>query len=227
MNRKFMADHAKLLASILAIVALLLFIPAAMTESTGLSIVLIVAIVLLLAGGIVLIYLGHRANAAIINYFLYDAEQQKKIPRHELSFELVEKGLQLYLEEYIDDPVLLWDEIPQPLRMRLGDEPQFRPLIAYRMLYALSDLGTREICVIFSGADERTVTYICRALADAGDSEMADFLFDLKGKGGEKKIVGFFAKNRTRFEERMLGFVKANLREFDLDSDEGEGKTEK
>ena len=222
MNQKFLAEYAKHLASVLAVLALILFIPAGVTQSLGLRIFFIVLIVLLLCGGITLLYLGHKAASKILNYFLYDAEHQKKIPKHELSFELIEKGISLYLEEYVDDAVLLWEEIPQKLRMRLGDEPQFRPLVAYRMLYALSDLSPRDVRVAFEGADDRTVSYLCRSLADVGDKQMADFLFDLKKKGEETttKVVGFFRKNRTLFEERMLRFVKEHLREFDLDHEE-------
>ena len=222
MNQKFLAEYAKHLASVLAVLALILFIPAGVTQSLGLRIFFIVLIVLLLCGGITLLYLGHKAASKILNYFLYDAEHQKKIPKHELSFELIEKGISLYLEEYVDDAVLLWEEIPQKLRMRLGDEPQFRPLVAYRMLYALSDLSPRDVRVVFEGADDRTVSYLCRSLADVGDKQMADFLFDLKKKGEETttKVVGFFRKNRTLFEERMLRFVKEHLREFDLDHEE-------
>ena len=222
MNQKFLAEYAKHLASVLAVLALILFIPAGVTQSLGLRIFFIVLIVLLLCGGITLLYLGHKAAAKILNYFLYDAEHQKKIPKHELSFELIEKGISLYLEEYVDDAVLLWEEIPQKLRMRLGDEPQFRPLVAYRMLYALSDLSPRDVRVVFEGADDRTVSYLCRSLADVGDKQMADFLFDLKkkGEGATTKVVGFFRKNRTLFEERMLRFVKEHLREFDLDHEE-------
>ena len=222
MNQKFLAEYAKHLASVLAVLALILFIPAGVTQSLGLRIFFIVLIVLLLCGGITLLYLGHKAASKILNYFLYDAEHQKKIPKHELSFELIEKGISLYLEEYVDDAVLLWEEIPQKLRMRLGDEPQFRPLVAYRMLYALSDLSPRDVRVAFEGADDRTVSYLCRSLADVGDKQMADFLFDLKKKGEETTTtgVGFFRKNRTLFEERMLRFVKEHLREFDLDHEE-------
>lgn len=222
MNQKFLAEYAKHLASVLAVLALILFIPAGITQSMGLRIFFIVLIGLLLAGGITLLYLGHKAASKILNYFLYDAELQRKIPKYELSFELVEKGISLFLKEYVDDPVLLWEEMPQKLRMHLGDEPQFRPLVAYRMLYALSDLNARDISVIFEGSEERTVSYLCRSLADAGDKQMADFIFNLKKKGKEEhtRMIGFFRKNRTLFEERMLRFVKEHLREFDLDRED-------
>lgn len=222
MSRNFLAEYAKYLASVLAVIALILFIPAGVTQSLGLRVFFIVLIALFLFGGVTLLYLGHKASTKIINYFLYDAEHEKKIPKQELAFEHVEKGLSLYLKEYIDDPMLLWDEMPQRLRKRLGDEPHFRPLVAYRMLRALSDLSARDIRVIFSGTDERTVAYLCRSLSDAGDKKMADFIFDMKKKCGEEstKIVGFFRKNRTLFEERMVRFVKEHLHEFDLNKEE-------
>lgn len=217
MNQKFLAEYAKFLASLLAVVALILFIPAGVAASLGLRIFFIVLIVLLLAGGVTILYFGHKAESKIINYFLFDTKQKKKISKQDLSFEHVEKGMMLYIKEYVDDPVLLWDDMPQRFRKRLGDEPQFRPLVAYSMLRALSGLSARDILVIFKGTDDRNVAYLCRSLSDAGDKQMADFVFELKKNSETEsaKITAFFRKNRTLFEERMLRFVKEHLGEFD------------
>ena len=223
MNHKFLAEYAKHIATAMAILALILFIPAGIAQSLGIRITCIVFIALFLIAGIVLLYLGHRAASKILNFFLYDPQTQTKISRYELSAEHVEQGMNRFLSEYVDDAVLLWDEMPQKLRVRLGDEPIFRPLVAYRMLFALSSLSARDLRVVFVGADERTVSYLCRSLADAGDKKMAEFIFELKknAKDEASRIIGFFMKNRTLFEERMLRFVTENLSAFDLDEAAG------
>ena len=126
----------------------------------------------------------------------------------------------LKIDEYhapvTEEPAELFAACPQKLKMQLGKEPHFRPLVAWRVLASLSLFSPEDIFAAFTAADERTIAFWCRSLAGAGDEKMANYLFALAKEPEEAKVVSFFRKNKTCFEERMLHFVEENIRLFDL-----------
>ena len=209
----FLRIYATRLAFFLAVVALLLFIPASLTASVGLRIFLSVLIVLLLIGGGILLFLGNRRGAQV-HYFLYDRRRARKKPREELSAEGILEDVSFYLRPFVEDDMALWQDLPKPLRLQLEGEPQFRPLVMYRMLYLLSLCDEERIYSVFSSASERVVTYVCRSIADGGDNEMADYVYHLKKRADRERICIFFQKNTACCAARALRFVEQNFEDF-------------
>ncbi len=219
MNKNFFTEHAKQIASLFAVVALLLFVPASITESKAGKIFLAVLIALFLIAGIAIFYIGIREESMRRNYFL-TAENGKKIPFSALTPRLLCDRIDQYLAPFTDTPAALFALCPQRLKMKLGEEPHFRPLVAWRVLAALSALPAAQILQSYREADERTLAFWCRSLAGAGDKKMADYLFALsKEETEETKIVAFFRKNKACFESRMMQFTEENIRLFDLSDD--------
>ena len=218
MIKNLLTQYSKLIASICSVLALLLFIPAGITDSTPLFIVLVVFVGLLFAGSFAILFLGYRFVNASSNFFLTDAKTNKRRSTTELTCEDVGERMDGFLEPYTASIASLWTDFPQKLRVDLGDTPAFRPLVAYRMLLALSEAGASTAVSIFQDAEERVVSYVCRSIAAVGDKEMADFLFSLKKKSLDEpqRAASFFRNNRARFGERMLAFVKQNIHDFDL-----------
>lgn len=218
-ENKFLFEHALHLATGCAILALILFVPATMSKSPGLGIFFYILCALLLVGGGVVLYLAHRERDGRANYFLYDAKKGESLPVTALNAERVRQGVDRYLADYQDDLLSLWEDIPRDLRARLERKEAFRPLVAYRLLLALSECDGADAQVIFAGADDRAVGYLCRAIRDNGDEDMADYIFEMK-KNIERdyaRVGTFFRKNHRCFEERMLRFVKRHINEFYLD----------
>ncbi len=211
----FLRNYATRLAFLLAFVALILFIPASLTASIGLRIFLIVLIVLMLGGGVALLFWGSRRNGPQVHYFLYDRRRARSRRYHEMDADTVQDAMAYYLHSFTQEPLSLWREIPKPLLLQLDAQPQFRPLVTYRLLYLLSECDAERIYEIFSAASGSAVTYHCRAIGDAGDSEMADFIYHLKQKriGDKERVVQFFQKNKQCFAVRALRCVE---RDFDL-----------
>lgn len=209
----FLKLYATRLAFFLAVAALLLFISASLTQSTAWRVfLLIVTAFLLLAGGILLFLSSQRFCG--VHYFLFDRRRKKSEPREELSAETVFDGIAYYLRPFLEDPLSLWHEIPKPLRLQLEGEPQFRPLVAFYMLYLLSGCDEDKAFEHFLKADERTITFVCAAIGEGGDQEMADYVYHLKKRGDRDRICVFFKRNGAVFAARALRFVDRHFEEF-------------
>ena len=218
-ENKFFKEHALHLASFLGVLTLILIIPATVTEKRGLGIFLYILAAVLFVGGGVVLYLSYAQRAKQKNYFLYDEKRGVNRPFQSLSFPLIKDGVDRFLDEYAESAEALWPDIPKPLRVRLQKQTAFRPLVAYRMLWALSNKESEEIVAIFTAADERVVGYLCQSISGGGDAKMADFLFELKknAEGNAQRIATFFRKNQKTFEDRMLRCVSLHLHDFDVD----------
>ena len=217
----FLRTYATKIAVLAAIVALLLFIPAALTASTGLRVFLIILIILLLGGGVSLLFLGNFRGGNEVHFFLYDRRRSRMRRRDELSAEIVQDAMDYYLQALVSDQLALWQAFPKPLRLQLEAQPQFRAPVMYRMLYLLSECEQREIFEIFSKADERIVTHLCHVLGDAEDTQMADFIYHLKQNchGERERTVAFFQKNKHCFAARALRFVERHFDSFYVSKD--------
>lgn len=209
-------NYATYIAALVAVVALILFIPASLTASTVLRVFLIIFIVLLLGGGGTLLFLCSRHHGPQVHFFLYDRRRGRSRRYNELDGEVVQDAMAYYLEPFSKEPLSFWRELPKPLLLQLDAQTQFRPLVTYRLLYLLSACNAEQVYQIFAGANERVVTYLCHAIGDEGDNEMADFIYHLKKKciADRERVVQFFQKNQQRFAARALLCVQRNFELF-------------
>lgn len=212
----FIKNYAKRLAFVLAIAAFLLFIPAALTASVGLRTFLIVVIVLLLESGGVLLFYGNRNHSGQIHFFLYDPRKNTLHRREELTAEIIGDAMAYYLHPFAAEEVDLFQEIPHSLRTRLEGEEQFRPLVTYRLLTLLSSRTSEDALAIFAAADEQAIIYLCRAISECGDGEMADYIYHLKKnfESEQERIALFFRKNKRVFAARTMRYVERHFDEF-------------
>lgn len=217
----FLRTYATKIAVLAAIIAILLFIPAALTASAALRIFLIVLIVFLLGAGTLLLLFSNRRGGSEVHFFLYDRRRSRMRRREELTPEVVQDALEFYLQPLVNNPLSLWQVLPKPLRLQLEAQPHFRAPVMYRMLYLLSNCEEREIFEIFSAADARVVTYLCHVIGDAEDREMADFIYHLKQNchAERERTVAFFQRNKRRFAARALRFVERNFDSFYVPKD--------
>ena len=156
----------------------------------------------------------YSENQNKINYFLYDHRRKRKVAKEALTPEFVCDNLDLLLSDFTDDLRTFWLEFPRKLTIYLKEHPAFRPLVCYRMLLLLSQITTQQAVELFSGSDLKIVAYICRGIRDAGDRELADYIFEMKENPDNKKIAIFFKKNEECFSGRILRFVQQHLSEF-------------
>ena len=221
-KKRFLKEFGSRLAFLAAALALLLFIPAGLTIHAPLRTFLIVCIVILLLSGAVLLYFGAKYNASgkKVHYILYDHRRKKQLSKNALDEQLVIDAADRYIREFTDDPFSLLSQLQRPLRDQLELEKAFQPLIAYRVLYLISQAPQGDILPLFLGADARAISYFCRAISECGDAELAEYIYRLK-KNAEResgRIPLFFKKNERRFCARALRFVEQNFDRFYVDS---------
>lgn len=220
---QILAKYGVHLASLSAVVALVLVIFAS-TANQVLGIVLSILALLFMIGGGVLLYFGHCARAEL------DLEKEKRkkpavAPQAEeeepMSFADVLSGIDEYFGEYLNDVPALWQEIPRSLRVKLESEAVFRPLLAFRMVWELSCGEEQAIASQFDAADTKAVGYLCGALCEADLEELADRIYELKTKavGEDARIATFFRKCRPFLEEQMLLYVETHMSEFGTDEE--------
>lgn len=213
---KLIKEYGTRVAVIITALALLLFIPAGLTQNKALLAILVVLIVLFLGGAVALVVLAKKPHFGDVHYFLYHPETKRTMPRASLNEKLLRERVALYVDAFGRTPLSLWDEIPRDMRAELNVEPQFKPVLAYGMLLALSDCKDAQINAIFQQADVRAVSYVCTALKEANDVSLAEYLYDLKTKKGADAsvVVPFFVKNAPRFSVRALNYIQRNFDEF-------------
>ncbi len=220
--KRFIKEFGSRLAFFCAALALLLFIPAGLTQNATLRVLLGICILLLLIGGCVLLYLSGRYNGRgkTVHYFLYDHRRKTVLPRETLSEETVGEAIDRYVSEYCEDTLSLLGEVPKPLRMQLDMEPQFRPLVAYRVFSLLACGAQADVLSLFLAADSRAIAYFCRTLSECGDTELADYIYRLKRNAEREsgRIPLFFQKNQRRFATRALHFVEQNFDKYYVDT---------
>ena len=217
----FSKEYGSQLAFLAAAVALVLFVPAGLTELAGLRIFLVISIVFFLLCSAVLLFVSGKfsVKSKEVHYFLYDRRRKKSLSRDSLSQELIDDGMSFYLSHYVEDPLSLFGEFPKPLRLQLEGEPQFRVLIMYHILQLLSQKDADEIKEIFTAADERAISYLCRSLSECKDEELADYIYRLKRNAQTEvgRIPLFFKKNERRFATRAIKYVEQNFDRFFVD----------
>ena len=212
----FFKIYATRLAFACALIAILLFSPASLTASAGLRAFLIVLILLFLLIGAAFVFYANRRNAGEIHYFLFDRRRNRFYRREELNAEIIQDAMAYYLQDFIEDELLLWTDIPKPLRLQLEGEEQFCPLAMYRMLALLSKQEPERAAAVFGTADERVVTYLCHVISECGDREMADYIYHLKKNfvAEKDRITMFFTKNKNTFAARILRYTNQHFDDF-------------
>ena len=157
---QFLAKYGFHLASLCAVIALVLVIFAA-TADPVLGIVLSIIALLFMIGGGVILYLGYRAKTDLTPRSEQKAEKagaQQSEEEEDLSFADVLAGIEEYFGEDLRDIPALWQEIPRSLRARLEEQPVFRPLLAFRMFWELSCKQDNEIAAQFADADAKAIS---------------------------------------------------------------------
>lgn len=218
-KNKFVFNQPKYIAFLLSVLAIVFFILTEISKKTGLAVFFAIIAGLSFVGGCVLLYLSYRENKLRKNFFLYDRRRDCNIAPGELTFRFACENLEYFLSSYTENTLSLYEGFPKKLTIELDATPSLWTPIAYKMLYDMSALEDSEILARFSALDEENAKALCRAIRDADDKELADFIFSLKCniKRDAARIVPFFKRNRERFEKRFMHYVLTHLEDFILD----------
>ena len=149
------------------------------------------------------------------NYFLYNSKAKRNISVQKLTFGIVNSRMNRYLSGYATSEGKIWNE-------RVLDNPylemdeQFKPLVAYKLLFGLADRDSEMGWKCLENASEETILFICNGLEANGDK---DFSAALSQRMRTKPVNlasarDLIVKNKRYLQSKMTKYVLENIDSF-------------
>ena len=197
------------------LVAVVITVCAFAGASAGLiKVMLVIAAVLFLALGGLVMYLAMLTTTVTKHFFLYDKTSGKNIRISELTFDMVNKRMSYFMSRMASSERQVWSaNIVGSEDVRFGKNDVYRPLMAYKMIYDLTEHNSPEYWSLFARADVAIVSSICDALSDNDDAQLGATLVFLREHHAAniEKISRFFMDNRAYMQKQMLKYVQAHV----------------
>jgi hypothetical protein len=198
------------------IVAVVLFILGATLDLSALpKVVLIIIAVLSLVLSLELGYFTFLLIDKNPNYFLYNPSTKRNISVQKLTFQKVNARMNRYLSAYANSEGKIWNDriLDNPY---LEMENQFKPLVAYKLLFGLAEKDAEAGWKCLENASDDTVTFICNALRANGDNEFASTIQNLMAQKpvNIKLIRDYLVRNIKYIQKKMLKYVTDNIDKF-------------
>ena len=175
----------------------------------------IIAVLLIVLALLIAVYLilGRDTEP---NFFLFDRQKKRNIDIDELSFKLANERLTFLLTTVSESVEELWTDDVLENELKLGYRKIYRPLIAYKMLYDLADKTVEDYWEYLLNSPPETVTSICNALSQAGETEMVKaFRFIMQNyREDSAKIRNFVIGNQKYIRGRIMSYIKRNIEMF-------------
>lgn len=217
-NKQQLVPVAMLVIAFLSLVAAIIVLISASSMVANYQKVLlrIAGVLLLVLMGLSLFYF-YLSRENDPNFFLYDQTQRKNIPVEQLTFSALNDRMDFYLSLISDSDEELWQGgVLAKSDGSFGREDVYRPLVAYKMLYDLTDRDDDVQWGLLEFAEVTTIRLLTRALKQGGDADMAQAIVELyKGEGEEGENLRDFLKGNQKYlRGRMLRYVKQHLDYF-------------
>ncbi len=209
------------------VVCLLIAVVIAVATITGwsnnvglINVMLMLAAVLFLALGGLVMYLAVITTTVTKHFFLYDKNSGKNIRAGELTFEIVNKRMTYFMSRMASSERQAWSaNIVGSEDERFGKNDVYRPLMAYKMIYDLTEHNSPDYWRLFAKADPAVISSICDALSDNDDAQLGATLVFLREHHADNidKISRFFMDNRAYMQKQMLKYVLAHVDSMYMD----------
>ena len=174
---------------------------------------LFAALLFAVLGGLVM-YLAMICATVTRHFFLYDKAQGKNIKPSELTFEIVNKRMTHFMARMASSERQVWSvNLVGSDDERFGKNNVYRPLMAYKMIYDLTEHNSPDYWKLFAKADAAIVSSICDALTENGDAQLGATLVFLREHHADNidKISHFFMDNRAYMQKQMVKYVLAHV----------------
>lgn len=198
------------------LVAIVLFVLSLALDMSLLPrIVLIVVSVLCLALAVEFGYFTYLMIDTNPNYFLYSSQAKRNISVQKLTFQTINARMNRFLAGYASSEGKLWND-------RVLDNPylempeEFKPLVAYKLLYGLAEKDSEAGWKCLENASEETVMFICKGLTMNNDNDLATALTNLMEQRPVNIAVvrDYLVKNKRYMQSKMTKYVIDNISRF-------------
>lgn len=204
------------LMAVLGILTLVLFAG----ESEGLLAALLIALgIVVILTAIALAFLALiTGSAERANFFLYDSKLKANRPIEELTFELINNKMTFVMSKLTSSASKVWTQnvFEEESEVFAEGDDRFVPLIAYKIIYDLSERANEGVWNLYLMADKSIIDAIAAALELNRDVELANafrYLHD-NAAGSFERTEKFLADNKKYIQAKMIKYVKANINRF-------------
>lgn len=199
---------------LLIAVVIAVFAFAGSVETVLIKVMMIIAAVLFVVLGGLVMYLAMITTSVTKHFFLYDKNTGKNVRPSELTFDTVNKRMTFFMTRMASSERQVWSaNIVGSNDERFGKNNVYRPLMAYKMIYDLTEHNSPEYWALFAKADVAIISSICDALSENDDAQLGATLVFLREHHAEniEKISRFFMDNRAYMQKQMLRYVLAHV----------------
>ena len=149
------------------------------------------------------------------NYFLFNSQAKRNISVQKLTFQIINSRMNRFLSGYASSEGKLWND-------RVLDNPylempeEFKPLVAYKMLYGLAEKDSTAGWMCLENASEETVIFICRGLEFNGDTSFASTFGSMMSEkpANIQMARDYLVKNKRYIQSKMTKYVIENIDRF-------------
>ena len=180
---------------LLIAVVIAVFAFAGNVETVLIKVMMIIAAVLFVVLGGLVMYLAMITTSVTKHFFLYDKNTGKNVRPSELTFDTVNKRMTFFMTRMASSERQVWSaNIVGSNDERFGKNNVYRPLMAYKMIYDLTEHNSPEYWALFAKADVAIISSICDALSDNDDAQLGATLVFLREHHADniEKISRFF-----------------------------------
>ena len=204
------------LLTILGILTFVLF--AGQSEGALKALLIVLGIVLILAAICLALLALVTGSAEKANFFLYDSKLKANRPLDELSFEVINNKMTFVMSKLTSTASKVWTQnvFEEESDVFADNDDRFVPLIAYKIIYDLSERANEGVWNLYLMADKSIIDAIASALELNRDGELANAFRYLheNAAGSFERTEKFLADNKKYIQTKMVKYVKANIERF-------------
>ena len=207
------------LCGLLAVLGILTFVLFAGQSEGILKVLLIILGVVVILAAIALALLALvTGSAERANFFLYDSKIKANRPVEELNFDLINKKMTFIMSKLTSTASKVWTQnvFEEESEVFADNDDRFVPLIAYKIIYDLSERANEGVWNLYLMADKSIIDAIASALELNQDAELANAFRYLheNAAGSFERTEKFLADNKKYIQTKMIKYVKTNIDRF-------------
>ncbi len=207
------------LCGLLTVLGILTFVLFAGQSEGILKVLLVILGVVVILAAIALALLALvTGSAERANFFLYDSKIKANRSIDELSFDLINKKMTFVMSKLTSTASKVWTQnvFEEESEVFADNDDRFVPLIAYKIIYDLSERANEGVWNLYLMADKSIIDAIASALELNRDDELANAFRYLheNAAGSFERTEKFLADNKKYIQTKMVKYVKANIDRF-------------
>ncbi len=178
---------------------------------------IITSVVMILLGCVCIYFVSTISGKVDPNFFLYETGTRTNMPLEELSFDHVNRKMTYFMSHVAKNAREVWErDVVGSENEIFGEDNQFRPLAAYKVLFDLIDRGNDTIWQLYLNASDDIIVSISDALTSGGDADLGKAIRHLHrtAEGDAEKTKKFLSDNKLYVQKKMVKYVKQNIEKF-------------